>query len=166
MCEPVSLSIALASMAALSAYATNKAANKSADAQSKLLTQQTIQRDSEINQAAGQQEDARARAAREERASARVAAAESGVNLGSGSFLALLQTSDLTETNDNGVILKNAENQRKATGIQYQSGLAGLQKKTGLGIALDSANAAAGTGIAAYSAFGGKPYLGKKPGKG
>lgn len=162
MCDVTAVAIGVAAVAAVSAVATNVAANKSADAQSKLLTKQAIQRDSEINQAAGQQEDERAKAAREERASARAAAAESGVNLGSGSFLAQLQTSDLNEVNDNGIILKNAENQRKSTGIQYQSGLAGLQKKTGLGIALDAASAA-GT---AYTGMGGKFYQGNQPGKG
>lgn len=151
MCDVTVAALAVAAVAAVGTYAADKNANKMADNQSKLLTKQAIQRDSEINQAAGQQEDARARAAREERASARAAAAESGVNLGSGSFLAQLQTSDLNQVNDNGIILKNAENQKKSTGIQYQSGLAGLQKKSGLAIGVDMA----GTFASTYKGMGG-----------
>lgn len=162
MCDVTVVAIAAAAVSAVAAGASYVAANKRADAESKLLTKQAIQRNSEINQAAGQQEDQRARAAREERAAARAAAAESGVNLGSGSFLAQLQTSQLNEVNDNGLILKNAENQKKSTGIQYQSALAGLQKTNGLGIALGMAGAAAST----YSGMGGKYYQGQQPGKG
>lgn len=152
MCDVTVAALAVAAVAAVGAVAADKAANKQADATSKVLTKQAIQRDSEINQAAGQQEDANARQAREERAAARAAAAESGVNLGSGSFLAQLQTSQLNEVNNNGIILKNAENQRKSTGIQYESGLAGLQKKSGLAIAVDAAS----TGAKTYTAMGGK----------
>jgi len=143
MCDVTVVAIAVAATAAVAAGAATVQANKQAAAQSKLLTKQAIQRDNEINQAAGQQEDAAARQAREERAAARAAAAESGVNLGSGSFLAQLQTSSLNEANNNGVILKNAENQKASTGIQYQSGLAGLTKTNGLGIAINMAGAAA-----------------------
>ena len=151
MCDVTVAAIAVAAVAAVGAYAADKNANKQAQNESKLLTKQAIQRDSEINQAAGQQEDANARQAREERAAARAAAAESGVNLGSGSFLAQLQTSQLNETNNDGVILKNAENQKKSTGIQYQSGLASLQIKSQGAMVLDSA----ATGASTYMKMGG-----------
>lgn len=162
MCDVTVVAIAAAAVAAVGAYAEDRSANISADRQSRLLTQQAIQRDKQINQAAGQQEDANARAAREDRAAARAAAAESGVNLGSGSFLAQLQTSQLNEVDNNGIILKNATNAKAETGIQYQSGLARLQKKNGLGIALDMTESAG----AAYVGYGGKFYQGNQPGKG
>lgn len=162
MCDVTVVALSMAAVAAVGAAAADRQANINADRQSRIMTQQAIQRDKEINQAAGQQEDANARQAREERAAARASAAESGVNLGSGSFLAQLQTSQLNEVNNDGVILKNAENQRKSTGIQLQSGLAGLQKKSGLAIATDMAGAAAST----YSGMGGKFYQGNQPGKG
>lgn len=162
MCEPTTIALAVGAVSAIATGASYVAANKSADAQSKLLTQQAIQRNTEINQSAGQQLDQRAQAAREERAAARAASAESGVNLDSNSFLAQLQTSDLQQVNDNGVILKNAENQKKSTGIQYDSALAGLQKKSGLAIGVGMASSF-GT---AYTSMGGKTYQGRQPGTG
>lgn len=162
MCDVTVVAIAAAAVAAVGTYAEDRNANIQADRESTLLTKQAIERDKEINQAAGQQEDASTRQAREERAAARAAAAESGVNLGSNSFLAQLQTSQLNEMDNNGIILQNAKNQKQATGIQYQSGLAGLQKKTGLGIAVDMAGSAG----AAYTGMGGKYYQGQQPGTG
>jgi hypothetical protein len=51
----------------------------------------------------------RARAARRERASMRSAGAESGINMGSNSFLAGLQTSVLNQYSDQGLILRKRE---------------------------------------------------------
>ncbi len=145
--------VAMAAAVIAAAYSASQAvaANRSAKNQSKALTRQAIQRNDEINTAAAEQLNARAKAARQERAAARAAAAESGVNLGSGSFLAQLSTSQVNQYNDNGIITKNAEEQRKATGVQYESGLAGLQIQSGLGIALGATTAGvqAGTGIVA-----------------
>ena len=142
------LYVAAAAATIMAAYSASQsmAANRQSRAQSKLLTQQAIQRDSEINSAAADQINQRSAAARQERAAARAAAAESGVNLGSGSFLAQLNASQLQEWNDNGVITKNAEEQKKATGVQYKSGLAGLQIQSGLGIALGATAAGVSTG--------------------
>lgn len=146
--------VAMAAAVVAAAYSASQAAaaNRSAKKQSKLLTRQAIDRDSEINTAAGEQLNARAKAARQERAAARASAAESGVNLGSGSFLAQLSTSQVNQYNDNGIITKNAEEQKKATGVQYESGLAGLQIQSGLGIALGAAAAGVSAGSGVVSA--------------
>ena len=91
-----------------------------------------------------------------------MSAAESGINLGSNSFLAMLQNSEINQSIDSGLILKNESNMQRARQAETNSALAGITKKTGLGIALDATQA----GIQGYIAGGGKTYLGKQPGKG
>ena len=160
MCEPVS--IIMAAVAIIGSVAANRAANKAAKAQAKAIGAQNQQRAQEIADAAGQQLDVQARAARKERAAARVSAAESGINLGSNSFLAMLQDSEVSQSINSGVIVKNAKNQQLARDAQYKTSLAGIQYKTGLGIALDAAVA----GASAYSGSGGQMYMGRQPGRG
>ena len=65
--------------------------------------------------------------------------------------------------NDNGVITKNNENQKKGVGIQYQTGLAGLQHQSGLGIAFGAVAAGTQAGYGAFTAGGGSlANIGKK----
>lgn len=162
MCDPVSLTIAAVTMAVVGNVAGNIASNKAADAQAAAINAQGEIRSEEIADAAGADLDERARAARRERAAARVAASESGVSLGSNSFLAMLQASEIDQSIDSGLILKNQKNQQRANTAEVKSSLAGIQKKTGLGMALDAGQA----GLSAYTGSGGKLFMGRQPGRG
>jgi hypothetical protein len=152
----------MAAVAIVGAVMADKAANKAADQQTKALEHQNQLRADEIADSQGEQLTERTRAARRERAAARVSAAESGINLGSNSFLAMLQTSEINQSIDSGLILKNESNMQRARQAQHASNLAGIQKKTGLGIALDATQA----GVQAYMGAGGQTYMGSKPGRG
>lgn len=160
MCEPVS--IMLAAAAIIGSVSSNRAANKAADRQTRALEGQNQLQADEIADQQGQELDERARAARRERASARVSASESGINLGSNSFLAMLQTSEIQQSMDSGLILRNERNAQRGRQARHSSNLAGIQKKTGLGIALDATQA----GTSAYLGAGGKTYMGRQPGRG
>ena len=160
MCEPVS--IIMAAVAIIGSVAQNRAANKAADRQTKALEHQNQLQADEISDAMGQELNERARAARKERAAARVSASEAGINLGSNSFLAMLQSSEIQQSIDSGLIVRNERNAQRGRQARHASNLAGIQKKTGLGIALDAAQA----GAAAYTGAGGQMYFGKQPGRG
>jgi hypothetical protein len=160
MCDPVSLTIA--AVMAVGSIAGNIAGNRAADAQEDAINAQGEIRSEEIADATGADIDERARAARRERAAARVAASESGISLGSNSFLAMLQASEIDQSIDSGLMLKNQRNQQRANTAEVKSSLAGIQKKTGLGIALDAGIA----GVSGYKAAGGKLYMGRQPGRG
>jgi len=160
MCDPVSITLAAVSI--IGSVAANQAQNRAARRQAAAIQTQSDLQAEEIRGAQGQQLDERARAARRERAAARVAASESGINLGSNSFLAMLQTSEINQSIDSGLILKNEKIQQRSRVAETNSILSGIHTKTGLGIALDATQA----GVQGYFAGGGKPYLGKKPGKG
>lgn len=160
MCDPVSLTLAAVSI--IGSVATNMAMNDAADAQAEALEEQNAIQADEISDAMGQELNERARAARRERAAARVSASEAGINLGSNSFLAMLQTSEVNQSIDSGLILKNNSNAQRARQARHKSNLAGIQKKTGLGIALDATQA----GTSTYFASGGKRYFGRQPGRG
>lgn len=132
MCEPTLLMAATVASAAASTYsqyqsakAQTNAINKAQDAAS---TQAAAQAGAELT--------ARARAARVERASARAAASDSGVNLGGGSFLAALQTSAMDQSYDEGVILYNNKNQVAAINTDAASALARVTRPTLLGAGL------------------------------
>jgi hypothetical protein len=159
MCDPITLTV----LAVGASIATNIAANKAAARQEKALNKANAIQAEQISDAAGVELDRRARQARQERAAARVAASESGINLGSNSFLALLQESEVNQSIDQSLILKEERNRQEARQSEYESRLSTIQKKTGLGILFDGAVA----GISAYSAAGGNPkFLGKQPGRG
>lgn len=156
------MSITFAAISIIGSVAANQAQNSAARRQAAAIESQSAVRADEIRAAQGQELDERARAARRERAAARVSASESGINLSSNSFLAMLQTSEINQSIDSGLILKNEKTQQRARVAETNSLLAGIHQKTGLGIALDATQA----GVQGYFAGGGKPYLGKKPGKG
>ena len=103
MCAPVVLGAALA----ITSIVGNVAANKAVDAQAKAVSKQNQIRADEIAKQAGQELTERARMARRERAAARAAASQAGVNLGSNSFMAMLQTSEMNQYNDMGLIVYN-----------------------------------------------------------
>lgn len=160
MCDAVS--IVMAAVAVIGSVAQNRAANKAAERQTRAIEHQNQIQADQISQAQGQELDERARAARRERAAARVSASEAGINLGSNSFLAMLQTSELNQSIDSGLIVRNNENRQEARQAKTNSLLAGINKKTGLGIALDAAS----SGVQAYYGSGGQAYFGNNPGKG
>ena len=160
MCDPGS--IIYAAVAVIGMYASDRAQAISASRQATALRKQNQIVADQIADQQGQQIDERARAARRERAAARVAASESGINLGSNSFLAMLQTSEINQSIDSGLILHNEKNMQEARQARFSSNMAGLLSKTNLGMATDMA----GAGLQAYSASGGRMYLGKRAGPG
>jgi hypothetical protein len=152
----------LAGVSAAVTIAGGISANHAAKKQANAINEQSAIQAEEISDQKGVELDERARAARRERAAARVAASESGINLGSNSFLAMLQTSEINQSIDSGLILKGEKTEQRARQAETNSYLAGIHMKSGLGIALDATQA----GVQGYFGGGGNPYLGKKPGKG
>lgn len=162
MCAVAAIPWIIAGIAAIGSVESNKQANRAARNQANALAIQNNVQQQEIADQTGNQVNERLRAARRERAAARVSASESGINLGSGSFLAMLQSSEVNQSIDSGLILRNGSTAQRARDAQYRSNLATLTKKTGLGIALD----AVGAGVSAYYGAGGTGYFGRQPGRG
>jgi cobalamin biosynthesis Mg chelatase CobN len=131
MCDPVTFALAAASTG-LGIYSQNKAAK----AQVSAINQQNQIQADEISKQAGQQLTERAKAAYRERASMRAAAAESGINLGSGSFLAGLQTSAMNQDVDSGLVIYNERAKQRARSAQATSAMSQIQMDSGLSAAL------------------------------
>lgn len=155
MCIPVLVAAGIsaatqvtAGLAIASTAASMYGQHQSAKAQVKATNQQNELQAKEIAQKAGQQISERARMARRERASARAAASEAGVNLGSGSFLAALQTSAMNQYSDAGLISQNEKGQQAARAAQASSIMSQIQVPTALGAALSIGAA----GLSAYNA--------------
>lgn len=155
MCIPVLVAAGIsaatqvtAGLAIASTAASMYGQHQSAKAQVKATNQQNELQAKEIAQKAGQQISERARMARRERASARAAASEAGVNLGSGSFLAALQTSAMNQYSDAGLISQNEKGQQAARAAQASSVMSQIQVPTALGAAL----AIGTTGLSALTA--------------
>jgi hypothetical protein len=130
MCDPVTLTaVAVATVGQIGQYQSAKAQVRAIDKQNEIQSQ-------EIAEAAGVEMTERARAARRERGAMRAQGAESGINLGSNSFLAGLQTSVLNQYNDQGLILRNESNQQRARDAQAKSLMARIQVPTALSGAL------------------------------
>lgn len=152
---------------AVASIAGNVAANRAADRQEQAVHAQNAIRQEEIAKAAGAELSERARVARRERAAARAAASQAGVNLDSNSFLTMLSTSEVNQTNDMGMIVYNERAQQRARHANYTSQLAQITKKTGLGIVLDAGTSflggytAAGGNTSSLFGKGGKPKGGK-----
>lgn len=162
MCAVAAIPWVIAGVMAVGTVIEMKNQNKQATAQANALAIQNQVAQQEIADQNGQQINERARAARRERAAARVAASESGINLGSNSFLAMLQSSEVNQSIDSGLILHNEKVQQRSRQAQYNSNLAGITKNTGLGIAVGGATAFA----QGYFGAGGNPYFGRQPGRG
>lgn len=145
------LPIVMAVISVVSSVVTNIEKNKAARRQAKAINEQSQAQSDQLADKASQELDLRARAARRERAAARVAAAESGINLSSNSFLAMLQTSEVNQSIDSGLILKNAKNDQAARKAQTNSLLSQVTTKTGLGILMDGTQA----GLQGYAMGGG-----------
>lgn len=120
--------------------ATMAAQSEQAHAQGNLIKQQSELQANQVAQAAGQQESEAAMRARAARSQAAVAASAAGVNLGSNSFLASIQTTTMNQANENGLILQNESNQQGARVAQTDSLLASkATSPTFLGAAVDMA---------------------------
>jgi hypothetical protein len=132
MCEPIAIAAAFAVTTAAQQYGQYQ----SAKAQVKAINEQNRIQADEIADAAGLELTERARAARRERGRSRAAASEAGINLGSGSFLAALQTSAINQSNDSGLILQNEKNQQRARDANYRSALSQIQVPTALSASL------------------------------
>lgn len=121
MCEPVSATTAV--LMGLSAVGTGLTiANQ--NAQVKAINQQNELQAKEISVAKGKELTENAQRAIQERAAMRAAAAESGVNLQSGSFLSALQTSAIQEGNNAGTIFYNHKVEQRARQAQAKSAVA------------------------------------------
>ncbi len=129
MCEPVSIGAftmtametAMVGTAAASAALSMYASNKSATAQGEAINQEAEIRGKEMQAQAGQQEEEGLMRSRAERAQSIAAASGSGVNLGSNSFMASLQTTTMNQANESGLILENEKNQQQANTAETQS---------------------------------------------
>ena len=146
MCEPISASAALliglsAASTAAGLYAQHETAKKQVAA----INQQNEVQADEIAKAAGRELTERARAARRERATARAAASEAGLNLNSGSFMAVLQASAFNQYNDQGTIIQNERGQQRARQARARSEIAGVQTPDYLAGALRIGASAYGT---------------------
>jgi len=140
MCEPVT---AMMAIAAVGTGTQMYAQRESAKAQQRALNKQNQVQADEISDKAGQELTERARAARRERATARVLAGEAGINLGSGSFLAQLQSSAMSQYNDMGLIMQNEKSQQAARTAQINSLFSQINKPSWLEIGIGATTSAA-----------------------
>lgn len=160
MCFPIAaigFTAAQTAMVGLSVAATAAsvaAQRASAKKQEDALNAANAQQADEIAAAAGVELGERARAARRERASMRASASESGINLGSGSFLAALQTSISNQQNDMGLITENANNRQGARGAQAKSLMSQIQMPSAASAAFQIGAAGAGAYFNASDASG------------
>jgi hypothetical protein len=143
VCEPTTIltvaSLATAAIGQVGAYQSGKAQVRAINKQNEIQAQ-------EIAESAGVEMTESARAARRERGALRAAGAESGINLGSNSFLASLQTSVMNQYNDQGLILRNESNQQRARTASARSAASQIQIPNALSAALSIGAA----GVGAY----------------
>lgn len=155
MCDPVTAAIALGATATAGTIAQGVAANKQAAATRQALEVQSQKQAEEIQDQATQKGFDRTVEGLKERARARVAASQSGINLASRSFEALLQDSVATETRDKDRIKVNASNAQEARIARTQAGLNQNASQSGLMIGLNAAISGGQAAYTGYSAAGG-----------
>jgi hypothetical protein len=143
MCEPAT--IIMTGLAVASATVGYIGQKESGKAQVRAINEQNELQAQEIADAAGVKMTESARAARRERAAMRASGAESGINLGSNSFLDALQTSVINQYNDQGLILRNESNSQRARDAQARSLASQVRIPSGLEGALSIGAAGAGT---------------------
>jgi hypothetical protein len=143
MCEPVTITATtmwmMAAAGAVVAGAAAYSAKEQGKAQAKTLGEANQLRADQMSKAAGADIMERQRDARRSQGEARAAASESGINLGSNSFLAILQNNAFNADFDNGLITHNTEEAQKGRQSEYKSRLAGISIPTSLGIGLSMA---------------------------
>lgn len=158
MCNPIALAVVAVAGSLVQSYQINKAA----DRQEAAIREQSAVREAEIRDQKSVELNERAREARRQRAAARVSASESGINLGSNSFLAMLQASEIQQSIDSGVIIKNESNMQRGRKAETKSALAGIHRVSPIGALAGAAQA----GASAYSGAGGNMFMGRQPGRG
>lgn len=166
MCFPVAigaLALSATQMAVVGVTLATTAASlasqrQQAKAQERATNEQNAIQADEIAKSAGVELGERARAARRERASMRASASESGINLGSNSFLAALQTSQMNQSNDMGLITQNERGQQRARQANARSLMSRIQMPT----AASSAFALGAAGAGAYFNVGGQIKTGSQ----
>jgi hypothetical protein len=151
MCLPIvalglttGLQTAIAGLSIASAAASVFGQNKSAKAQAAAINQQNEVRAQEISVQKGKELTENAQRAIAERAAMRASAAEAGVNIQAGSFMSALQTSAITESNDNGTIYFNERVLQRARAAEANSTMSRVTKITPIGAALKIGSAAVG----------------------
>jgi hypothetical protein len=159
MCEPISIGAVTitateTAMIALTVAATaasvamqNAAAKRQAD---QLGKNNQLQAD-QITKSNAQEMNVNQQKAYAERGAMRSAGAESGINLGSGSFMAAMQTSAIQQSNTNGLIVANNNSAQLARQSNANSDLAKIPYTSGGLAALQIA----GAGASGYMAGGG-----------
>jgi hypothetical protein len=141
----------MAALAVVGAATSVIASNKSAQAQADAISHQNEVEAEQISKQAGQQLTENAKKAYAERGAMRAAAAESGINLGSGSFIAALQTTALNQYSDQGVAMYNEKANQQERQAQANTAASGLQKDTWASGLLKVTSA----GVNAYAGAGG-----------
>lgn len=124
MCNPVLMMAAMA----IGEGARQVGEKNAAEAQEEILHQQRLSQAEEIRDAAEAELGERTRQGRRERARMKVAAGEGGV--GGNSFEAGMFNSVFQQSLDGGLIIKNAANQQRASGVNYKTHLSSVQKPT------------------------------------
>lgn len=154
MCEPTTLAMIAVGLSATTAAVSAYSSRKTAKAQVSSIEAQNELEAEQIAESAGVELSERARAARRERGASRANASESGINLGSGSFLASLQTSLINQSNDMGLITRNADNQQKARQAKAQSAASSISMPSAASAAFSIGSSAASTYIGVRDASG------------
>jgi hypothetical protein len=101
--------------------------------QVKAIDKQNELQSKEISIAKGKELTENAQRAAAERSAMRAAAAESGINIQSGSFLSALQTSAITEGNNSGTIIYNEKVLQRARQAEAESAVARTGATRGVG---------------------------------
>lgn len=157
MCDPTGLSesaIVMGSITAASAAVSTIAAKQQASAQAATIQAQSQLRANQTRAAAGQQMEQAAMKARQQQAQSVAAASAAGVNVGSNSFMESMQTTNMNQANESGLILEQDQNQQQANIAETQSLLnSEASSPTFVGGALDIGLAGAGGVMAGQTQY-------------
>jgi hypothetical protein len=123
MCDPTGITESMAVMGAVSTAVSVVAQKQQAGAQAAVINQQSQLRANQTAAAAGQQESQAAMKARQQQAESVAAASAAGVNTGSGSFMESMQTTNMNQANEDGLIIEQDQNQQQANIAETQSDL-------------------------------------------
>lgn len=143
MCDPVSLSVALAVAGAAQTAGSIISASKTAKVQEQAIRNQHARVAEENRDAASAEMFDQMRAARREQAKIRTAAGEAGLGLNGGSIDALLFDSAMQMELQGSRTLSNLESRNAANDDQAESALSQIQRPTLLGAGLQIAGSAA-----------------------
>lgn len=149
MCDPVSLSIALAVTAVAQTAGSVIAQSKNAKAQTRAINAQQERVAEENRDAASAELFDQMRGARREQGKIRVAAGEAGLGLNGGSIEGLLFDSAMQMEMQGSRTLANLESRQAANNAEAESMLSQVQKPTALGAGLQIGGAAL-SGFAGY----------------